>query len=684
MKLIGIDVGGTFTDFVLFDSTSRQFWIDKRSTGTDTAQTIVDGLAALTSQAGIKPAGIDLLIHGTTVATNALLEFDGAEVGMITTRGFRDIVHIGRHQRPENYSIQLDIPWQAKPLVKRRNRKVVSERIIPPEGEILTPLDEQEVIAAAEDLRQRGIDSVAVCFLFSYLNPEHENRAAALVRETMPDAFVCTSSEVVPQFREFERFTTTSINAFVGPKVTQYIAGVTRKLAQVDLHSTLHVMQSNGGTATADVAEQRPVTLLLSGPVGGVMGGIWCSEREHEYLATLDVGGTSADVGIVTEQGLVGARSRDTWIAGYPMTVPMIDIETIGAGGGSIAHVDAANALHVGPRSAGSMPGPAAYGLGGTEPTVTDANVVLGRLPLELAGGLVLDCERAKRAVDTIADALGMPRFDAAAGILQIVNENMAAALRSKTVERGLDPREFLLCAFGGAGPLQATEVASILQIPRVLVPRHPGVTSAAGLLTSDLRYDVTQTYLNALRDIDPQQLERRFSAGELELRKRLADDGCTSEAIAIERAVDLRYQGQSYELKIPIAEAELSDASVERLTALFHDAHRNEFGHDFPEYEIEFVNVRLTGIGALPHLEHVDVSGGSVEAATCGKRDVGYVVDGAVKFLPTTLFAREHLPVGDELNGPALIQQTDSTTLIPPDCSFRRDGVDNVIITVP
>ena len=683
MKLIGIDVGGTFTDFVLFDSASRRFWIDKRSTGTDTAQTIIDGIAALSREAGIEPAGIDLLIHGTTVATNALLEFDGAKVGMITTRGFRDIVHIGRHQRPENYSIQLDIPWQARPLVKRRNRKVVEERVIPPEGDVLTPLDEQAVIAAAEDLLGRGIDSVAVCFLFSYLNPEHENRAAALVRETMPDAFVCTSSEVVPQFREFERFTTTSINAFVGPKVKRYIAGVTRKLAELDLHQTLHVMQSNGGTATADVAAQRPVTLLLSGPVGGVMGGIWCSEREHEYLATLDVGGTSADVGIVTEQGLVEARSRDTWISGFPVTVPMIDIETIGAGGGSIAHVDAAHALHVGPRSAGSIPGPAAYVLGGTEPTVTDANVVLGRLPLELAGGLALDQERAERAVDTIATALGMTRFDAAAGMLQIVNENMAAALRSKTVERGLDPREFLLCAFGGAGPLQAADVASILQIPRVLVPPHPGVTSAAGLLTSDLRYDITQTYLNALRDIDPKQLEQRFLDGERQLRERLADDGCGDDRIAIERAVDLRYQGQSYELKIPIDEAVLSDASLERLAAAFHDAHRNEFGHDFPEYEIEFVNVRLTGIGVLPHLEHVHVTGGSVEAAARGKRDVGYVIDGAIAFLPTTLFARDQLPIGDELKGPALIQQTDSTTLIPPQCRFRRDEIDNLIITV-
>ena len=684
MKLIGIDVGGTFTDFVLFDSETRRSWIDKRSTGIDSAQTIVDGITALSREAGIQATEIDLLFHGTTVATNALLEFDGAEVGMITTRGFRDIIHIGRHQRPENYSIQLDIPWQTKPLVKRRNRKVVSERIIPPEGDILVPLAEQEVIAAAEDLRARGIDSIAICFLFSYLNPEHENRAAALVQETMPGAFVCTSSEVVPQFREFERFTTTAINAFVGPKVQRYIARVTEKLGEAGLHSTLHVMQSNGGTATSAVAQQRPVTLLLSGPVGGVMGGIWCSEREREYLATLDVGGTSADVGIVTEQGLVEARSRDTWIAGFPVTVPMIDIETIGAGGGSIAHVDAAKALHVGPRSAGSTPGPAAYAQGGTEPTVTDANVVLGRLPLELAGGLALEQDRAERAVDTIATALEMTRFDAAAGILQIVNENMAAALRSKTVERGLDPREFLLCAFGGAGPLQAAEVASILQIPRVLVPPHPGVTSAAGLLTPDLRYDVTQTYLNALPDIDPQQLEQRFSDAERELRKRLADDGCTLDQIAIERAVDLRYQGQSYELKIPIADAHQSDASLERLATAFHDAHRQEFGHDFPEYQIEFVNVRLTGIGALPHLEHVNVAGGSIEEANRGERDVGFVIAGAVEMLPTTLYARAHLPVDEAHRGPALIQQTDSTTLIPPDCSFRRDEIDNVIITVP
>ena len=683
MKLIGIDVGGTFTDFVLFDSETRRSWIDKRSTGEDRGHTIASGITTLTEKADTSPSEIDLLIHGTTVATNALLEFDGAEVGMITTSGFRDVIHIGRHQRPANYSIQLDIPWQSRPLVKRRHRKVVGERIIPPEGTVHTPLDENAVRMAAIELQNAQVGAVAICFLFSYLHPVHEQRAAEIVREVMPDAFICTSSDVVPQFREFERFTTTAINAFVGPKVDHYLAAVEDKLSELGVGSILHVMQSNGGTATANVARQRPVTLLLSGPVGGVMGGIWCSEQEHQYLATLDVGGTSADIGIVTEEGLVEARSRDTWIAGFPVMVPMIDIETIGAGGGSIAYVDTAHGLHVGPRSAGSVPGPAAYARGGKEATVTDANVVLGRLPLELAGGLLLDLDRANEAVDAIAAALDMSRFEAAAGILEIVNENMAAALRAKTVERGLDPREFLLCAFGGAGPLQAADVAKILQIPRVLVPPHPGVTSAAGLLTSNLRYDVTQTYLNPLAKVDLVQLEERLKAGEIQLRQTLRADGCTDAQIKTERAIDLRYAGQSYELKIALPELELSQPYLSRLEETFHEAHEQEFGHHFPEYDIELVNLRLTGIGNLPHLEHVHASGGSFEEADRGTRDVGFMNNGKVEFVPTVLLDRTYIPVEEARAGPALIQQSDSTTLIPPHCSFRRDVTDNLIISV-
>jgi N-methylhydantoinase A len=684
MRALGIDVGGTFTDFVLFDAETKESRVLKLSSGIDTAATIIQGLGEITAQAGITPAEVDLLIHGTTVATNALLEYDGAEAGMITTGGFRDVTHIGRHQRPQNYSIQQDIPWQVRPLVKRRHRHAVAERLIPPRGEVLIELDREEVRRAAETMKEAGVEAVSVCFLFSYLNPEHELEAADIVREVMPDAYVCTSHEVVPQFREFERFTTTAINAFVGPKVKRYIQKLDGEIRAAGVGSALHVMQSNGGTASAEVASERPVTLLLSGPVGGVMGGIWSAEREQRYLATLDVGGTSADIGIVTEDGLVEARSRDTWIAGYPVMVPMIDIETIGAGGGSIAYVDRAGALHVGPRSAGSQPGPAAYQRGGTEPTVTDANVVLGRLPQSLAGGLELSRELAEKAVASVGEQIGLSTQETAAGIIRIVNENMAAALRTKTIERGLDPRDFLLCGFGGGGPAQAAELAAILDIPQVLIPPNPGVTSAAGLLTSDLRYDVSQSYLMPLHAVEPADLQARFERQEEQLRERLRGDGRPDDEIRVDWAADLRYQGQSYELKIAMPGKDLGADTAQQLGGAFHQGHQKEFGHHFPEYDIELVNLRLTGIGELPHLAHAEVSGKTLDEARVARIDVGFSdAAGRVETFETDVYDRTLMPVDEEIPGPAIVVQLDSTTLVPPHCTVRRDPIDNLLITV-
>jgi N-methylhydantoinase A/oxoprolinase/acetone carboxylase beta subunit len=683
MKAIGIDVGGTFTDFVLFDSEAGEVAVLKLTSGGDTSATMVEGIEELCRQADAAPAELGLVIHGTTVATNAVLEYDGAKAGMITTEGFRDVTHIGRHQRPQNYSIQQDIPWQARPLVQRRHRKPVRERLAPPDGEVLVPLDEDGVREAARELAAEGIEAVSVCFLFSYLNDAHERRAAEIVREEMPDAFVCTSSEIVPQFREFERFTTTAVNAFVGPRVEHYIDRLHTRVRESGVTAPLNIMQSNGGTATPEVAAHKPVTLLLSGPVGGVMGGIWSAGERRRHLATLDVGGTSADIGIVTEEGLVEARARDTWIAGYPVMVPIIDIETIGAGGGSVAYLDQAGGLHVGPRSAGADPGPAAYGRGGTEPTVTDANVVLGRLPSELAGRLALDREAAEAAVSSVGDRLGMPALETAAGIIRIVNENMAAALRMKTIQRGLDPREFLLCGFGGAGPLQAAELARILGMPEVLIPPNPGVTSAAGLLTSDLRYDVSQSFLQPLSRVDLSQLERAFSEQEEMLRQQLLADGAGEEQITVERAADLRYHGQSYELKVALPAGEVDVSAIEKLREAFHRDHEQEFGHSFPEFEIELVNVRLTGAGALPHLRHSPVAAGDLEQATLREVEVGFTVDGSDTRLRTPVFERDRFPVEQPVEGPAVFVQLDSTTLVPPGSEARRDEVGNLFITV-
>src|SRR5436190_1299611 len=517
MRVVGVDIGGTFTDFMLFDTESGTVDVHKvRSAPGDPGRPLVAGLVELCADSGIEPSEVDAVFHGTTVATNAVLEHRGAEAGMLTTKGFRDVVHIGRHQRPQHYSIMQDIPWQARPFVKRRHRHVVAERIAPPTGEVLEPLDEEEVRSAARALKAAGVESVAVCFLFSYLNPAHERRASEIVAEEIPGAFVTSSADIFPQFREFERFTTACMNAFVGPGTGRYLERLAAALAGEGVPGKLHVLMSNGGVASAETAARKPVTLLLSGPAAGVLGGVWAGEAAaRKRLMTFDVGGTSADIGIVTELGISEASARDTWVAGYPLLVPMIDIHTIGAGGGSIAYVDEGGAFRVGPRSAGASPGPAAYGQGGEEPTLTDAHVVLGRIdPKRFLGGEIkLESELAVEAVQRLADRLGLGLLEAAEGIVTLATASMSGAIRSRTVQKGHDPREFALVAFGGAGPMQAAEVAESLGIPEVLVPPFPGITSAMGLLTSDLKYDHMRTVFMTEGAIDGERLDRELAA---------------------------------------------------------------------------------------------------------------------------------------------------------------------------
>ncbi|MEE9148919.1 MAG: hydantoinase/oxoprolinase family protein, partial [Candidatus Tectomicrobia bacterium] len=375
MKLIGIDVGGTFTDIVFTDTASGRTVIHKApTTPDDPARGVITGVGELCARFDLAPMEIDHVLHGTTIATNAVLEYNGAVTGMVTSEGYRDILHIGRHQRPQHYSIMQDIPWQDRPLVRRRHRKTVPERLVPPRGEVLIPLDEAAVRQAARELKEARVEAIAVCFLFSYLDPTHEERARAIIMDEYPQCFVTTSSSVSPQFREFERFTTAAMNAFIGPKVRDYVNRLEDALHKAQFKADLHVMGSNGGVATASMVSERPVLTLLSGPAAGVLGGAWSGAlSDRSKLITFDVGGTSADIGLVVDGQFAEATARDTWIGGYPLMVPMIDIYTIGAGGGSIAYSDAGGAFRVGPRSAGAQPGPAAYGTGGDKPTVTDA-----------------------------------------------------------------------------------------------------------------------------------------------------------------------------------------------------------------------------------------------------------------------------------------------------------------------
>lgn len=678
MKLVGIDVGGTFTDLVLVDTDRQQTVTHKVPTTTeDPSQGVVRGLVELTDRVGVQRSEIDHVLHGTTVGVNALLTYDGARTGMITTEGYRDIIHIGRHQRPQHYSIMQEIPWQDRPLVRRRYRKVVRERLVFPDGAVEVPLDEEGVRQAVRELREEGVESIVVGFLFSYLNPAHEERAAEIIAEEHPEAFVTTSSGIYPQFREFERFTTAAINGFIGPKVRNYIERLSAALSDAGCTAELHLMRSNAGVATARTAAAQPVTLLLSGPAAGVLGGNWSGDLvDRQRLITFDVGGTSADIGIVTESGITEASARDTWVAGYPVMVPMIDIRAIGAGGGSIAYVDRGGAFRVGPRSAGAEPGPACYGRGGTEPTVTDANVVLGRLDPDhfLGGEMTIHPELAREAVGRLADELGLSLEETAAGIITIANANMANAIREVTIQKGLDPRQFALVALGGAGPLVAAEVAESLEIPEIIVPAHPGITSAVGLLTTDLKYDLIRTEVMFSTAPDLEKLNRDFAALEDQAREQLRADHVADEDITLTRLADCRYLGQGYELRVSVPGGVLSDEALRGLFDEFHKAHQTEYGHCFPDSPVEIVSIRVIGRGAMPKLP-LPEGPAATDLRSVGTRSVYFRVDGELQALDTTYYERESLPAGVALPGPCVVFQKDSTIVVPPSWTLTVDA---------
>ncbi len=688
MQLIGVDVGGTFTDIVFSDTTANRTLTHKvASTPDDPSRAFMRGVQEVCKAAGVGLPQVDHIFHGTTVATNAALQHRGSTAGMITTRGFRDIVHIGRHQRPHHYSIQQDIPWQDRPLVRRRHRKVVTERLAPPRGEIVTPLAEAEVEAAALELNREGVSSVAICFLFAYINPEHEQRARAIVERLCPGAFVTCSHEVSPQFREFERFTTTAMNAFIGPLVRDYVKRLSGELAGAGFRGEVHIMQSNGGVAPARAVSDLPVQTLMSGLAAGVLGGAWVAELAgRRNVVTLDIGGTSADIGVVTDGRFSEASARDTHVAGYPILVPMIDLHTIGAGGGSIAHVDAAGAFRVGPQSAGAMPGPAAYGQGGREATVTDANIVLGRLDAQnfLGGAMRLDRDAAFAAVQALADRLGLPLLDAAEGVVAVLNSNMANAIRARTVQKGIDPRDYALVAFGGAGPLHGAEVAQMLGIPEVVVPPHPGITSAIGLLTTDLKYDRVRTAFLVSTQVDLERLNGDLAAMEASLRAQLAADGLDASAAVFQRAADARYVGQGYELRLELPPGRIGSNELAAALATFHQLHEREYGHHFPQSPVELVNLRATAVAQVPKIGTPPrPAGGSLAAARLRTDPVVFRVGVELAPYETAFYDRGRLPVGEPIPGPAIILQVDSTTVVPPGCTAEVHASGSIILNL-
>lgn len=688
MKRIGVDVGGTHTDLVLIDEATGEIAVHKVPTSVDDPSAgAVDAVGELCATAGIGLAELDYFIHGTTIATNIALEHNGARAGLITTDGFRDVLHIARHKRPLTFSLQLDLPWQSYPLVQRRHRLTVPERIVAPSGEIRVPLDEDAVRAAVRQLVAEGVEAIAVCFLTSYLNPAHEFRAGEIVAEEAPGIFISLSHQIVQQYREYERFSTTALNAFVGPKTARYLGRLADTLTERGLKADLHLMQSSGGCATVEAASRHPVTLLMSGPAGGLLGGIWAGRSAgYDSVITLDVGGTSADIGVAPGGELRFKHLLDTKIGAYHAMVPMAEVDAIGAGGGSIAYVDPGGLFQVGPRSAGADPGPCCYDRGGVEPTATDCLVALGRIAPDsfLGGRLPLNKALAVNAIeDHLCRPLGMGLAEAALGALKILNHNMIQAIEENSVRRGYDPRDFALVAFGGAGPLFACDIARELSIPTVIIPLIPGLTSALGLMTGDIAYDHSQTQMVMLDDVDVGALEKAYRDLEGRARAQLEADGFAPDDMVFLRLADCRYGGQGYELRCEAPGDATDPGFRDALAAFFNAAHEREYGQAFPERPVQLVNIRVTGIGRVPPVPPREIAaGGGEPAAPIGRDDIVFAVDGAPQPFTTPRFDRADLLAGNRIAGPAIIQQMDTTTVIPPDFTASVDRHGNLIIT--
>lgn len=670
---VGFDVGGTFTDFVAFDPHSNRLEFFKIPTTHILEEGVVAGLKGIESCLGIPLKEIKRLVHGTTVATNALIERCWAKTALITTEGFRDVLEIGRQNRPSLYDLDVDRP---EPIVPRALRFEVPERL-DPQGQVLRPLNEDRVRALIPKLR--GVESIAVCFLFSYLNPAHERRVKAILEGEL-DVPITLSSDVLAEYREYERASTTVICAALRPVVGAYLERLIQRISKLGVEAPLEVMQSNGGLISAEIAARHAEGLLYSGPAGGVAGAQFLGRLAgFTDLITLDMGGTSCDVSLIT-----GGRVRhrfESHLAGYRVRVPMLDVHSIGAGGGSIAWIDPGGALRVGPQSAGADPGPACYGKG-DRPTVTDAHLVLGRFdPKSALGGKLLDEGRAYQALQKIAGPLGMRLEDMALGILEIAEAHMERAVRVITVEQGQDPRDYTLLAFGGAGPLHAATLAERLGMRRVLIPKLAGVLSALGLLVADIRQDRVRSLLHPTSEADPTEIQKVLNQIQREAEDSLRSSGITT--IEHHPRIEIRYRGQAYELVLDlpttICEHGLTHAELEELEKRFHSEHRRLYGYALEGHPTEIVSLRLEAIAKtpkpqLPRLE----KGQSGRPQERTRRQVHFPGEGS---LECPIFMRESLEAGMELSGPAVIEGRESTVLVPPAWQAHVDPLGNLIL---
>ena len=684
---IGIDIGGTFTDVAMVEETGGRIGIAKvLTTPHDFGEAVIAGIRQGLEQHGIDPGDVSLLSHATTVVTNALLEHKGARAGFIATRGFRDLLELRRSSRIDLYDLFQDAP---SVLIPRRRRFEITERI-DARGAVVTPLAEAEVADIAAAIRSAGLDTVAVSLMFSFLNDSHERRLGALLREALPDVAVFLSCDVLPEIREFERASTTAVCAYVGPLLAGYLDRLRRATTSLGLPE-LHVMGSSGGVIDIAEALRIPAAVVESGPAAGVIAAALAGRQLGlADVISFDMGGTTAkasliaggEIAVTAEYEVGGSGNANRWQTGtgHPIRVPVIDLAEVSAGGGSIAWIDPGGSLRVGPRSAGADPGPAGYGAGGTLPTVTDADLVLGYLDRKslLGGALAVDIAAAERAVDTeIARPLGLTVPEAAARIAEIVNANMAEALRIVSVERGHDARAFSLIAFGGAGPVHAAALAEELQIPEVIVPPVPGAFSALGLVASDLKRDYVRTLYADLGSVEPARVAAMFATMEVSGQAMLDASRVPPERRALPRQADLRYRRQAYELTVPIAEGEITRGTLDAAMAAFHAKHELTYGHANRNEPVQLVNLRLTAIGRLPSLMLAQ-AGDSVEART-HLRNVWFAGTG---FTPTWVHWRPGLSAGTVVTGPVIIEAVDSTTVVPPGWTARVDDTGFIRLT--
>jgi len=652
-RAIGVDVGGTFTDVAL--SLDGDLVTAKVPSTDDQSEGVAAGIEKACEAAGIDPGSVSEFSHAMTVSVNALLEGDGARTALVTTEGFRDVLEIGRQTRPSLYDLDAEKPT---PLVPRRRRFEVAERTSPDGVE--RPVDDAEIESLVADLRDAGVGSVAVCLLHAYAHPENEERVAEALRDAL-DVPVSASHEVLPEFREYERTSTTAVDAYVRPAIDGYVGRLTERAREMGLPQP-QIMQANGGVTDADTVRRNAVTTVLSGPAAGVVGAsATAADADRDGLITFDMGGTSSDVSLVRDGEV--ARTTESAIADRPIGTPMVDVETVGAGGGSIAWVDAGGALRVGPRSAGAEPGPACYGKGGTEPTVTDANLVLGYVGADtsLGGDLSLDAAAARDALADLADEAGMEGPVAAAlGVHRVANADMTRAIRSVTVERGHDPREFGLVAFGGAGPMHAVSIADGLDVDRVVVPHASGVLSAYGLLAADETRDAVRTRQGPLAEVDPESVDALYG----ELADGLLGEVSDPDAARVEHAADLRYAGQSFELTVDVARPFDPEAAAERFAA----AHESAYGYRADE-PVELVNCRATAT--------VPRSAPAIESAGTGEADPRTTREAVFPDGPreTPVYDRERFPADGHVEGPVVVEGAESTAVVPPAWSVRLRG---------